>query len=109
MVHSSCPKCPDDFKVKNIPSEVECLVTNKISSSPEIINEDTGLIDLSGGDIRLTGDIPVGRNQSGQPYTSTDLLTGDKDVYKNTSSGLVKLDKGKIFQDDIGSIWVVLQ
>ena len=74
------------------------------------MDEDTGLIDLSGGDIRLTGDIPVGRDQTGQPYTSTDLLDGDKDVYKNTSSGLlVKLDKGKIFQDDIGSIWVVLQ
>ena len=109
MVHSSCPKCPDDFKVKNIPSEVECLVTNKISSSPEIMNEDTGLIDLSGGDIRLTGNIPVGTDENGQTYTFTDLRDGDKDVYKNTSSGLVRLGKGKIFQDNIGSIWVVLQ
>ena len=109
MVHSSCPKCPDDFKVKNIPSEVECLVTNKISSSPEIINEDTGLIDLSTGDIRLTGDIPKGRDENGTIYTFTDLLVGDKDVYKNTSSGVVKLGKGKIFQDDSDNIWVVLQ
>tara|TARA_X000000950_G_C13764006_1_gene598104 strand:- start:720 stop:1049 length:330 start_codon:yes stop_codon:yes gene_type:complete len=109
MVHSSCPKCPDDFKVKNIPSEVECLVTNKISSSPEIMNEDTGLIDLSGGDIRLTGNIPVGRDQSGQTYTFANLLAGDKDVYINTPSGLVRLGRGKIFQDEDGSIWVVLQ
>ena len=33
MVHSSCPKCPDDFKVKNIPDEVECLVANKIKAN----------------------------------------------------------------------------
>lgn len=27
----SCPSCTNDFNVKNIPDEVECLVANKIS------------------------------------------------------------------------------
>ena len=38
MVHSSCPKCPDDFKVKNIPSEVECLVAAKNNANDGALN-----------------------------------------------------------------------
>ena len=38
MVHSSCPKCPDDFKVKNIPDEVVCLVATKIGSNDGALN-----------------------------------------------------------------------
>ena len=38
MVHSSCPKCPDDFKVKNIPNEIECLVATKSDANDGALN-----------------------------------------------------------------------
>ena len=30
---SCCPTCPEDFKVKNIPDEVDCLISNKVKAN----------------------------------------------------------------------------
>ena len=38
---SCCPTCPEDFKVKNIPDEVECLIAKKLDANDGALNLNT--------------------------------------------------------------------
>lgn len=105
----SCPSCPDDFNVKNIPDEVECLVTNKVGNSRagELVDA-SGFIDVSNSGINLLAiDVPFGKDSStGANLTDASLVdgySGDVTINGNTAK------RGDVFQSASGNIYISLK
>ena len=85
----SCPnRCSNDFKVKNFPDEIECVVANKIKANDfvftgpsnenianEIIDSSSNLQDASGA-VSFTGPVLKADNTPAAPGTVL-RLTGD--------------------------------
>ena len=100
---SCCPDCPDDFKVKNVPDEVECLVTNLISG----LQDTNGFLDLRNKETILNGaEIPYGTNVSLVNLSDASLIgVAAATVFiDGASAGL----KGTSFKSEEGTLYVVL-